>query len=411
MADLQPLQPFEQNLPPSRSRPTQKASGSRVSASRQADLSDVAPASATAVAVQSDQSQQPPQSMSPQATATQHDNQHSLPAAAVAMGAATAVEGGVHLPGRSTEARLQQLNTFKRQKRRLAEGEPDQPVAPQQPQTADPQLQQPLPQRTPKAAVTEEAGCASEPKVDPYDFHSSGSQPSGAQATLVAYPAARAAGTGSAAGSNVGVAAAPAKRSSGDAHLPPGAARTAKRPRDPAAEQRRSTEPVMSGSASQMSGLSSRRIPGRLVPWSCSACTFENPVSDSCLRLACAVAIAFDAQGKTMSVRTLRGVMSEESSILEAEAQNGGNAEQSTRFFSGERAGVQHVQHGETKAAAAGRGACGTTAFQWQASFSHQAEAPNGAAAQAANVSRALGTAALPKPGHFCRSACSICSL
>ena len=410
MADLQPLQPVEQNLPPSRSRPTQKASGSRVSASRQADLRDVAPASATAVAVQSDQSQQPPQSMSPQATATQHDKQHSLPAAAVATGAATAVEGGVHLFGRSTEARLQQLNTFKRQKRRLAEGEPDEPVAPQQPQTADPQLQQPLPQRTPKAAVTEEAGCGSEPKVDPYDFHSSGSQPSGAQATLVAYPAARATGTGSAAGSNVGMAAAPAKRLTGDAHLPPGAARTAKRPRDPAAEQRRSTEPVI---ASQISGLSSRRIPGRLVPWSCSACTFENPVSDSCLRLASAVAIAFDDQGKTMSVRTLRGVISEEFSILEAEAQKGGNAEQSTRIFPGERAGVQHVQHGETKAAgtAAGRGASGTTAFQWQASFSHQAEAPNGAAAQAASVSRALGTVAPPKPRHFCRSACSICSL
>lgn len=308
MADLQPPQPVEQNLPPSHSTPTGKARGGGVSARRQANVSDAPPAAAHALAVQADQSQQPSQSVLPQATAIPHANQHGLPATAMATGAAAAVDSGVHLFGRSTEPGLQQLKTFKRQKRRLAEGEPDQPVAPQQPQTPNPQLQQPPPQRKQVAkrqlqeAEAEEDRCASEPKVDPYDFHSSGSQPSGAQATLVAHPAASAAGAESVAG---GDTAAAARGPTGDVCGPPGPGRTAKRPRDPAVEPTQSAEPVTSG-ATQMSGQSSRRIPGRLVPWSCSACTFENPVSDRRLRLTTAVAIAFDAQSKTMSVQTLK---------------------------------------------------------------------------------------------------------
>lgn len=118
----------------------------------------------------------------------------------------------------------------------------------------------------------------SEPKLDPYDFHSSGSQPSAPQAVLVAAPAAS--GAAAAAADSPSVAAPPASSPAGHpaAH---DAVRAAKQARSTAAERPAAVVTASDagrGSSQDTAAASGRRIPGRLVPWACSACTFENPV-------------------------------------------------------------------------------------------------------------------------------------
>lgn len=118
----------------------------------------------------------------------------------------------------------------------------------------------------------------SEPKVDPYEFHSSGSQPLAPQAVLVAPPGASTTGTADAAGPPA-LAGRPAARASGGAAKQ---ARGAAPDQSAAGSAAASAHAGQSHSHSGRSQLSSqsagRRIPGRLVPWSCGACTFENPV-------------------------------------------------------------------------------------------------------------------------------------
>lgn len=319
LIEYQPLQPADQNAFRRRGSGAQpkrlSGSGRRVSRRRSTD-SNAQPADGGRADAEADQ-QADGLKGEPRAVAAR------LPKCAHAAGikreavpadAAAADGGPFEQPAAQSEAAATEAPlTFKRMKRqKAAEGKPEaehQPRSEQQSEVEGPQsvkqqaaerqqtagqpeqkqqARRPQPAKQPARQQLQDAARlyaakngrqVSEPKLDPYDFHSSGSQPSAPQAVLVAAPAA----AGAAAAAADSPSAAPATAFPPAGH--PAArepARAAKRPRSMAAER-----PAVAAMASDRGSLQDtaaaaapgRRIPGRLVPWACGACTFENPVS------------------------------------------------------------------------------------------------------------------------------------